>query len=777
MGALTLFIVAAPLFADAIPGPGGPAVFRHRTSHVQHAGRSGFQDLTNPARERATTNPDTTANATLNGTYFVRQVLLSDFDITTGRPGRARSVNGPLVFDGKGKFSFAGRLMDTKAGGKSTPYMTSGQYGVSSNGMFYIQNLIDGNDTDYGGVGAAGPSAFVASATEGGYQDILVGIPVNPAVVASTLNGTYRAVYIDYPQGDLTKVRDAFFGLTPDGKGGLGAVSVSGYAADMGSKILSQSVSSATYSVSATPGPFGGFNFGSASSSQLVSGNKILAVSPDGNLILAADPDGFDLLFAARPYSGANPGQSYSGTYYYGTLSADNSGLPSATSISSTYGSINATGTGISLIHQRYFESDLFQPPFDNTYADTGLSFDATGTLQASVGKEFLGPGGQIIMGVGGDSFYSVFIGLQAKQYSGAGVFLYPTAVLNGASFAPITNSIAPGEYITIFGSGLAPGTFPQAGQSLPVPFPTTLGGVQITVNGRNAPLFFVSPSQISFIAPFATGGTANSPESYATVQVINNGSKSNAVSLRVSRSAPGVWTSGADGISIARVQKLPDFSIVSPTNPVKPGDNIVIYCTGLGSVTPTVADGAPAPSNPLSTVDLTTYATIDGQPAHVVFAGLSPGFTNLYQINAVVPNGITRGANVSLDIETDDKHGVTAYTSEAKLPIAPLAGSIAVAVSPSPVTVGTDGKWHYTITLQETGGVGVTINTMVVNGVDKTAQIPDFFGSAHIAANGKVSASIVSSGYIPPVDVPWQFTGVDDKGTQLSWSATIRLR
>ncbi|MGA2599873.1 MAG: hypothetical protein ABSH09_23105, partial [Bryobacteraceae bacterium] len=86
-------------------------------------------------------------------------------------------------------------------------------------------------------------------------------------------------------------------------------------------------------------------------------------------------------------------------------------------------------------------------------------------------------------------------------------------------------------------------------------------------------------------------------------------------------------------------------------------------YVTGLGSVTPTVADGA-APSNTtLSTVDDDVAVFVDGQQATVAFAGLAPGFAGLYQVNFVVPSGVTPSSLVYLDISTDE-----AYTSESKL-------------------------------------------------------------------------------------------------------------
>jgi len=292
--------------------------------------------------------------------------------------------------------------------------------------------------------------------------------------------------------------------------------------------------------------------------------------------------------------------------------------------------------------------------------------------------------------------------------------------------------------------------------------------------------MFFVSPGQISFIAPNATGGTASNPEPYASIQVNNNGTKSNVVSLRTGPTSPGIWTAGADGISIARVQKLPEFSLVSPSNPIHPGDILAIYCTGLGSVTPPVPDGAAAPSSPLSTVDSLVFVNIDGQNASRLFVGLAPGFANLYQINVTVPKNITPGTNVLLDIETDTHDAnvnTTAYNSQALLPTAPLAGNVVITFNPNPVSASSDGKWHYTVTLQENGGAAVTIKSMVVSGVDLTSSITTFFGSTVIPANGKRTASLVSSNFTPPAKSVFVFTGVDDKGNAVNWSGTVNFQ
>jgi hypothetical protein len=256
-------------------------------------------------------------------------VVLSSFDGGTGKAGRARSIIGVASFDGRGNCSFGGALMDTRTGSKAQAYTVSGTYSAGANGLFQIQNPINTQYTEYGGIGAAGPSAFVASATEGIYNDVLVGIPMPTGLSVSTLTGTYRAGYIDYLQGDVTQVRNSIFTLTPNGQGSMGTLSVTGYAANLGSTSLSQSVFGATYSVDAATGT-GNLILGAASSSQLVSGAKQFVPSKDGSILLGGDGNGFDLLVAVRPFSGSNANASFAGLYYYAQLSDDASGLPAA---------------------------------------------------------------------------------------------------------------------------------------------------------------------------------------------------------------------------------------------------------------------------------------------------------------------------------------------------------------------------------------------------------------------------------------------------------------
>ena len=82
----------------------------------------------------------------------------------------------------------------------------------------------------------------------------------------------------------------------------------------------------------------------------------------------------------------------------------------------------------------------------------------------------------------------------------------------------------------------------------------------------------------------------------------------------------------------------------MTPANPVKAGDAIIIYGAGLGGVSPGVTSGDPAPSSPLARTAEDVTVTIGGRSAQVFFAGLSPFFASLYQVNAFVPAGVPAG-------------------------------------------------------------------------------------------------------------------------------------
>jgi uncharacterized protein (TIGR03437 family) len=194
-----------------------------------------------------------------------------------------------------------------------------------------------------------------------------------------------------------------------------------------------------------------------------------------------------------------------------------------------------------------------------------------------------------------------------------------PGGIVNAAGFqAPV----APGSVIAIFGTNLA--ATPASASTLPLP--TTLGGTSILVNGKlAAALFYVSPAQINAQLPYETGLGP------ATLSV--NGSA--PVSFPVAASAPGIVVYG-NNRAVAVNQ---DFALNSPDHPARVGGWVTVYLAGQGAVTPPVASGAASPGNPVALPMLPVTATLGGQPAEVLFAGLAPGGVGLFQVNLRIPS------------------------------------------------------------------------------------------------------------------------------------------
>ena len=64
------------------------------------------------------------------------------------------------------------------------------------------------------------------------------------------------------------------------------------------------------------------------------------------------------------------------------------------------------------------------------------------------------------------------------------------------------------------------------------------------------------------------------------------------------------------------------------------------------------IADGMPAPSEPLATALVQPVVSLGGKPLNVYWAGLVPGYVGLYQINASVPFGVPQGLDIPLTID-----------------------------------------------------------------------------------------------------------------------------
>jgi uncharacterized protein (TIGR03437 family) len=602
--------------------------------------------LAAPAGAQTYNQFDNSANGTLKGNYFVREVLVTNVN-GQGTVGDALSAIGTAAFDGAGNYAFNGIVMQSNPSNgepQQTTRSYAGTYALAPNGFLQIQSLlgtyIDSNgntqiDVAFGGVGAAGPNAFVASATEALNYDLFIGIPIGASPADASFSGTYNAAYLDFSGGDATQIRNATLQqFTADGKGNLGDVAVSGYAASQNSTLLSQTASGVTYSLSGITG--GTINFGS--SATLIGGGMAFMVSPDGKLVLGGSLTDYDMLVGAPAVSNASDAL-YKGLYFLGAIEDDASELAaeSLSGIDTFWGSSSVTGAGgIYISHLRFDETGNL--PYDYTYNDN-YSVPGNGIFQPTNDSDryMLGANGQVVIMSGQGTWYSLMVGLQVQNPSGSGVFLNPQGIVNAANWAPVTNPVAPLEMVVLVGAGMASSDWDAT--TLPLPTETP-DGVQVLINGTAAPLFRVrasfNPQLIYALVPSGVSPSAVATESvnYATFQVVNKGAKSQPVTLYTNYTAPGVFAVSEGGVGPAAALHA-NGSLVTSADPANVNETVELFLTGLGGVTPAVPDGALPTS---STLDAAPSVYIDTWDSQLPFAGPAPCCVGLDQVNVTMP-------------------------------------------------------------------------------------------------------------------------------------------
>jgi len=216
--------------------------------------------------------------------------------------------------------------------------------------------------------------------------------------------------------------------------------------------------------------------------------------------------------------------------------------------------------------------------------------------------------------------------------------------VASAASFAA-NAPLAPGGFISIFGSNFAAGL----NSASTLPLGTSLGGTQVIIAGEPMPLLFTGTGQINAIIPYDVA-----PNATQQLIVQQNLAYSLPEPITLAPAQPGVYAQSQSGTGIGVIVVVqPDGTQfeADSSHPASAGDALVIYCTGLGAVNPLVAAGSAAPTAPPAKTSNTVTATIGGQPAQVLFAGLTPAFAGLYQVNVLVPKGITAAPNVPVII------------------------------------------------------------------------------------------------------------------------------
>jgi uncharacterized protein (TIGR03437 family) len=591
------------------------------------------------------------SNASLTGKYYFRQVLL----ITDGtaQVTSMRSGAGTLTFDGKGGFTITnGQQLSGTA--SATPLSGSGTYLVKPGGFVTLTNPLQSSATVNARLGVG---ALVGSSTEAGPTifDLLVAIPAAAQSVSNaTLNGTYWVSSLEFPSASIANIRDTNFSLTANGTGGFAETSVTGQAANLNNHLQTQTVSPMTYTVAGDG--TGTLTFPTATgldpTTQLIAGVKNMYVAQDGTYFIGGSMTGgqHGLVVGVKAFASGATNASWTGLYFAAGMRYDTPSLdfPNAR-LAAVSGSVHANADGNAIWARRTRQSDgLFDAAPLITY---NLAADGSGTEPSATGHVDLASTGTTFATSGVDvadsPSYEIYFGSMMPPQSGPGVFLNPQGIFNTGNFAPAGYPVAPGEFLTMYGTGF--GT--QNVSAATFPIPPLLGTVQVTVNGIAAPVYAVAATAtspyIDAIVPFGVTGST------ATIVVIVNNVKSNAVDVPLAATAPGVFSVPAGGIAEGAIRHL-DGTIANAASPAARDEIVSVYLGGLGAVTPGVSDGAATPTNAFYTINSPVNVYVGGQlVTNLVFAGLVPTLAGLYQLNIQIPEAVASGPQ-SLAVQTN---------------------------------------------------------------------------------------------------------------------------
>ncbi|HEX3747728.1 MAG TPA: FG-GAP-like repeat-containing protein [Bryobacteraceae bacterium] len=262
--------------------------------------------------------------------------------------------------------------------------------------------------------------------------------------------------------------------------------------------------------------------------------------------------------------------------------------------------------------------------------------------LSVSVSPAGLTPGAytghvQIVSSGASNSPQNVTVSLAISFPSGTPVI---TGVVNGASFQP---GIESGSWVTIQGSNLSntnPGRTWTSSEIVNGTLPTALDNTSVTIDGKPAFVYYISPTQLNVQAP-GDSATGSVP-----VVVTNNGERSAVFQAQLQNDSPAMFL--YSGTSYAIVSHFPDYalvgnpSVIPGTIAARPGDILILWATGFGATAPATPAGIEV-VNASSVAPLPTV-TIGGAPVTVLSAVISPGSAGLYQIAIQLPSTVPTG-------------------------------------------------------------------------------------------------------------------------------------
>jgi len=261
----------------------------------------------------------------------------------------------------------------------------------------------------------------------------------------------------------------------------------------------------------------------------------------------------------------------------------------------------------------------------------------------------------------GGNLFVADTLNRRILVFTAADTPVARNAVRNSASLSP--GPLAPGTLITISGEQLSDGSEAAEDDGIK-PLPAMLGGTQVIFDGQALPLLSVSPDQVRAQIPYQLAGRSAAMLYLRTEHPDGSVSTTNAIGVRIVPANPGVFAFGGIDPRSGLVLHAPADPSGEPgppvteENPAKPGETIVLWATGLGSVESRddpskVAMGVPyaAPGAPVAN---TVAALVAGRSAEVSSATLPHGAIGVYEVRIVLPADLPSDRKTELSVFQD---------------------------------------------------------------------------------------------------------------------------
>jgi uncharacterized protein (TIGR03437 family) len=156
-----------------------------------------------------------------------------------------------------------------------------------------------------------------------------------------------------------------------------------------------------------------------------------------------------------------------------------------------------------------------------------------------------------------------------------------------------------------------------------------------VTIGGKPAYLYFISPAQLNLLVP-------DLPPGPATLVVNTPSGASSTIDVTISEFAPAFFQwPGSQPVATRQdftfAAKAGTFSGAT-TTPARPGDVLILWGTGFGATTPSAPVGVQVPADRTYSAATAPAITLNGTAVTVYGAALAPGFAGLYQIAIQVP-------------------------------------------------------------------------------------------------------------------------------------------